>query len=105
MNDGGQVVAANILWDIALLLVIAVIVPIVLTRAARLVRAARAIAIEFKVTLAAAIGVARNTQPTATALNQTIQTASGILATTGHINDHSGAIESLLTQRAGEGGR
>lgn len=105
MNDGGQVVAANILWDIALFLVIAVIVPIVLVRASRLVRAARAIAVEFKVTLAAAIGVARNTQPTTAALNQTIQTAGGILATVGKIDEHSGAIDSLLTQRAAEGRR
>lgn len=99
MTDG-QVVAANILWDIALFLVIAVIVPLVLFRAARLVQAARAIAIDFKVTLAAAAGVARNTQPTKSALDQTIRTAGGILGAAGQINEHSAAIESLLQQRA-----
>ena len=104
MSDG-QLVAANILWDVALLLVIAFIVPLVVFRAAALVRAARAIAIEFKVTLAAAGGIARNTQPTSAALDQTISTAGAILGTAGQINDHSAAIESLLTQRAGEGHR
>lgn len=99
MSDG-QLVASQILWDIALFLVIAVIVPLVLFRAAALVRAARAIAIEFKVTLAAAGGVARNTQPTAAALDQTIQTAGAILGTAGQINEHTGAIENLLRQRA-----
>jgi hypothetical protein len=82
-----------------------VIVPLVLFRAARLVRAARAIAIEFKVTLAAAAGVARHTQPTKPALDQTIRTAGGILSTAGQINEHSAAIESLLQQRAAEGRR
>lgn len=104
MNDG-QLVAANILWDIALLLVITIIVPLVVFRAARLVRAARAIAIEFKVTLTAAGGIARNTQPTAAALDQTIQTAGALLGTAGQINEHSGAIEALLTQRAAGGRR
>lgn len=104
MNDG-QLVAANILWDVALLLVITFIVPLVVFRAARLVRAARAIAIEFKVTLTAAGGIAGNTQPTAAALDQTIQTAGAILGTTGQINEHSGAIETLLRQRAAGGRR
>jgi hypothetical protein len=99
MSDG-QLVTAQILWDIALFIVIAVIVPLVLFRAAALVRAARAIAIEFKVTLAAAGGVARNTQPTSAALDQTIQTAGAILGSAGQINEHSTAIESLLRQRA-----
>ncbi|MGH7686733.1 MAG: hypothetical protein ACREN2_07955 [Candidatus Dormibacteria bacterium] len=104
MNDG-QLVAANILWDIALLLVIAFIVPLLMFRAARMVSAARAIAIEFKVTLTAAGGIARNTQPTAAALDQTIQVAGAILGTAGQINEHSGAIETLLTSRAAGGRR
>lgn len=104
MSDGG-LVAAQVLWDIALFIVIVAIVPLVLVLAARLVHASKAIAIEFKVTLAAAGGVARNTQPTAEALNQTIATAGSILATAGKINDHSASIESLLTQRAAGNGR
>lgn len=104
MTDG-QLVVAQVLWDIALFIVIAAIVPLVLYRAARLVRAARAIAVEFKVTLTAAGGVARNTQPTSAALDETITTAGGILATAGQIDQHSAAIEGLLRQRAAGGGR
>jgi hypothetical protein len=104
VSDGG-LVASQVLWDIALFIVIVAIVPLVLVLAARLVHAAKAIAIEFKVTLAAAGGVARNTQPTEAALDQTIATAGAILATAGRINEHSAAVDGLLTQRAGVNGR
>ncbi|MHB8718271.1 MAG: hypothetical protein ACYDAC_05170 [Candidatus Dormibacteria bacterium] len=99
MSDAA-LVATQILWDVALLIVIAVIVPLVIYRCIRLVRGARGIAVNFHATLQAAAGVAANTAPTGVALDQTIAVATDILATAGQIDGHAAAIEGLLQQRA-----
>lgn len=99
-----QLVIVQVLWDVLLLVVIAVVVPLVLYHAGRLVRASRNIALLFKTTLTAAGGVVRNTEPTKPALDQTIAIASRIVGTAGHIDQHSVAIESLLADRAAHGG-
>lgn len=99
MSDG-ELVAVQILWDVLLFIVIFLVVPLVLYRAARLVRASRNIALLFNVSLASAAGVVENTAPTQPALDQTIAVATTILATAGQLDQHSAAIEDLLTQRA-----
>ncbi|HET9051512.1 MAG TPA: hypothetical protein VFO60_07390 [Candidatus Dormibacteraeota bacterium] len=96
-----EAVTVQVLWDVLLVVVVAVVVPIVLYRAAHLVRAVRNIDILFSTTLTAAAGVVRNTEPTSPALDATIATASGILGTAGRIDEHSAAIEALLRERAG----
>lgn len=103
MTDGA-LVAVQVLWDVLLLVVVAVVVPLVLYRAARLVRAARAIETHFETSLAAATGIFQNTAPTTPALNDTISVAGSILQTAGALDAHSGAIEELLASRA-QGGR
>jgi hypothetical protein len=95
--------AAQVLWDLLLLVVIAVVVPLVLFRAVRLIKAARAIRTHFETTLTAAAGIVANTAPTTPALDQTIEVAGGILAVAADLDAHSGAIENLLTQRAATG--
>jgi hypothetical protein len=99
----GQLIAVQILWDLLLAIVIFVVVPLVLYRAARLVRASRNIAVLFNTSLASAVGVIENTQPTRPALDQTIAVATDILGTAAKIDEHSAAIEGLLTQRAAQG--
>lgn len=104
MSDGA-LVAVQVLWDVLLLVVVAAVVPLVLYRAVRLVRAARAIETHFEVTLAAAAGIVQNTAPTTPALNETIAVAGDILGTAGELDSHSGAIEELLSGRARGAGR
>lgn len=98
--SSGTLIAAQVLWDVLLAVVIFVVVPLVLYRAMRLVRASRSIEIHFKTTLAAAVGVIDHTNPTTPALNQTIGVATEILGTAGQIDAHTAAIEGLLAQRA-----
>ena len=96
-------IAVMVLWDVLLIVVIAVVVPIVLYRVAGLVLAARAIRTHFETTLAAAAGIAANTAPTTPALDQTIEVAGSILGVAANLDAHSAAIEGLLTQRAAQG--
>lgn len=103
MNPDGQLVAVQVLWDVLLFIVIVVVVPLVLYRAIRLVRASRNIAAHFSASLASAAGVAENTKPTEPALGETIAVATTILATAAQLDAHSAAIEGLLTQRARQG--
>lgn len=98
------IVATQILWDVLLVVVVAVIVPVVLVQAAKLIRNSRAIRTHFKTTLAAAAEAVGNTAPTTPALNQTIDVATAILGTAGQIDAHSAAIEGLMAQRARTGG-
>lgn len=101
-----QLIVAQVLWDVLLLLVIVAVVPLVVHLAHRLVRASRSIAIHFEVTEKAAVGIVGNTSPTTPALNQTISLAGELLETAAAIDQHSSALEQLLSQRAvGEGVR
>lgn len=102
MTDGA-LVAAQVLWDALLFIVIFAVVPLVLYRAIRLVRASRNIATHFHAALGSAAGIVANTAPTRPALDQTIEVATTILGAAGQLDQHSAAIEALLSQRAGQG--
>ena len=85
------------IWIITLLIVV-LITPLVLYRCWRLIRAARNIEQHFRITFAAAVGVAGNTGHVK-ALEDTIGVAGGMLETAGELDKHSGAIEGLLISR------
>jgi hypothetical protein len=104
MTADAQLTAVMVLWTVLLGVVIVAVLPLVLYRAVRLVRATRNIETEFTQSLTAGVGIVNNTEPTAAALSQTISVAGEILATAGDIDAHSAAVEQLLTQRAGLGG-
>lgn len=102
MIADADLVTVQVLWDLLLFVVIAIVVPLVLYRAAGLVLAARAIRTHFETTLTAAAGIAANTAPTTPALDQTIEVAGSILGVAADLDAHSGAIENLLAQRAAQ---
>lgn len=103
MIADGATVAVQVLWDVLLLVVIAVVVPLVLYRAAGLILGARAIRKHFETTLTAAAGIAANTAPTTPALDQTIEVAVSILGVAANLDAHSAAIEDLVSTRAAQG--
>ena len=98
-----MVIAALVLWTILMAAVVFVVVPMVISRAARLVRATRSIEAHFRRTLEAAAGIAGNTQPATPALDETGSVAVGIAETAARIDAHSAAIEALMLERAGLG--
>jgi hypothetical protein len=90
--------AVYVLWIIALVLVV-LIVPVVVYYLHRLLQDGLRIKRYTAEMLTAGLGVADNTQHIS-ALEDTIGVATGILATAGAIDEHSGAIENLLASRA-----
>ena len=90
------------LWIIGLALAV-LMLPVVVHLLHRLWRDASHIERYAAESLAAGIGVAGNTQHIA-ALRTTIDTASGILGAAKAIDEHTGAIESLLAGRASSPG-
>jgi len=90
--------AVYILWIIALVLVV-LVVPIAVYHLHRLLQDGLHIKRYTAEMLTAGLGIAGNTQHI-TALESTIQVATGILETAGAIDQHSGAIENLLASRA-----
>ena len=90
--------AVYVLWIIALVVVL-LVVPIAVYYLQRLLSDGLHIKRYTAEMLTAGLGIAGNTQHIS-ALEDTIQVATGILNTAGAINEHSGAIESLLANRA-----
>lgn len=91
-------VAVYVLWIIGLVLVV-LMVPIAVYWLHRLLQAALHIKRYTAEMLTAGLGIAGNTQQIA-ALENTIQVATGILNTADAINEHTAAIENLLSSRA-----
>lgn len=90
--------AVYVLWIIALVLVL-LVVPIAVYYLHRLLTDGLRIKRYTAEMLTAGLGIAGNTQHIS-ALEDTISVATGILTTAGAINEHSGAIENLLANRA-----
>ena len=90
--------AVNIIWTI-LLVVTVLLLPLIVHLLHKTWKAARSIEIYFAEMLKAGVGIASNTDHI-TALNDTIEVASGILGTAGEINAHAEVIEDTLGQRA-----
>lgn len=90
--------AVYILWIIGLVMAVLVL-PVVVSLLHRLWRGAHHIERYAAESLAAGLGIAGNTQHIS-ALKQTIETATAILGTAGAIDQHTAAIEQLLTSRA-----
>jgi len=94
--------AVYVLWIIALALVV-LVVPIAVYYLHRLLQDGLHIKRYTAEMLTAGLGIAGNTQHIS-ALENTIQVATGILDTAGAIDQHSGAIENLLASRAASSG-
>jgi hypothetical protein len=90
--------AVYVLWIIALVLVV-LVVPIAVYFLHRLLQTGLHIKRYTAEMLTAGLGIAGNTQHIS-ALENTIQVASGMLETAGAIDQHSAAIENLLAGRA-----
>ena len=90
--------AVYTLWIIGLAVAV-VLLPVVVSLLHHLWRDASQIERYVAESLAAGIGIAGHTQHIA-AFRKTIETASGILDAAKAIDEHTGAIESLLAGRA-----
>jgi sensor histidine kinase regulating citrate/malate metabolism len=95
--------AVYVIWWIMLIVTVVVVLPLVVALLHRAFSAARQIEHYAARALEAGNGVAGNTA-NITALNQTIEGASGIVATARDIEEHTGTIEGVLAQRAGRAG-
>ena len=90
--------AVYVIWIIALALVV-LVVPIAVYYLHRLLHDGLHIKRYTAEMLTAGLGIAGNTQHIS-ALENTIQVATGILKTAAAIDEHSAAIENLLKSRA-----
>ena len=88
----------NILWLI-LLIVTVLVLPFLIHLLHRTWRASRNIERYFSEMKTAGLGVANNTEHI-TALDDTINVASGILGVAGSINEHSNNLKTTLAERA-----
>jgi hypothetical protein len=88
------------IWAAGLALTLVVFVPLSVVLLHRLWRAARSIQLYARDALAAAGGIAGNTAQIG-ALDQTIQTAGGILSTASAIEQKLSGATALLARRAG----
>ena len=88
-----------VLWWITLIVAVVVVLPLAVYLLHRTLKAARQIEHYAARTLEAGVGVAGNTA-NISALNQTIESAGGILATAHAIEGHTGTIEGALAGRA-----
>jgi ABC-type molybdate transport system permease subunit len=88
-----------VLWWITLIVAVVIVLPLAVYLLHRALKAARQIEHYAARTLEAGVGVAGNTA-NITALNQTIESAGGILATAHAIEEHAGTIEGALAGRA-----
>ena len=99
-----MLLAAQIIWIVALAIIVLVVTPLVVFQCRRVVRAAHNIERHFAVILTAAAGVVAATAAT-TELGGTISAAGELLDTAGSIEHTSAAIEELLTSRLQGAGR
>ena len=91
--------AVYTLWIIGLIVVVLVL-PVVVYLLHRLWLCAHHIERYLAESLAAGLGIAKNTQHI-TALRETIETATAILGTAQAVDQHTAAIERVLAGRAG----
>lgn len=91
--------AVYTIWQVVLLIVIVVIVPLAIFLLHRTLNAAIYIRRYLREMLAAGVGIAENTS-SITALNDTIAVAGGMVGTAGNLKEHSGTIATVLAQRA-----
>lgn len=92
--------AAYVIWWITLIAAVVVVLPLAVYLLHRTFKAARQIERYAALTLKAGRGVAGNTENIA-ALEQTITGAGGVLETARAIDEHTGTIEDVLSDRAG----
>ena len=90
--------AVIVLW-IILLIVTVLVLPFIVRLLHHVYKSAKSIDMYFKEMLQAGLGVAGNTDHI-TALDDTIQVASGILEVAGDINEHAEALGGALAKRA-----
>ncbi len=90
------------IWQLVLLIVVLVIVPLAIYLLQRTLRAALNIRRYFKEMLTAGVGIAENTS-SIVALNDTITVATGMVETSKRLDEHSATIASVLSARATEG--
>lgn len=95
--------AVYTIWQVVLLVVVLIIVPLAIFLLQRTLNVAIQIRRYLLDMLAAGVGIAENTS-SITALNDTITVAGGMLETAGNLKEHSGTIATVLAQRA-EGGQ
>lgn len=91
--------AVYVIWWFTLLIVVAVIVPLAVVLLHRTLVAALSIRRYLREMLQAGVGIAGNTA-SINALDETIAVAGTLVATAGSINQHTGTIATVLSQRA-----
>lgn len=94
--------AVYAIWWAVLLVVALVIVPLAVLLLHRTLRAALSIRLYLDEMLTAGVGIAGNTH-SISALNDTLGTASKLVASSGSIKQHTGTIAAVLTERAARG--
>lgn len=92
--------AVYTIWRVGLIITLVVFVPLSVWLLHRLWRTARSIQRYAREALVAAGGIAGNTAQIG-ALDQTIQTATEILASAGAIEQKLGGVTAVLARRAG----
>ena len=91
--------AVYMVWSITLLAVVLVIVPLAIVLLHRTLRAALSIHRYLREMLQAGVGIAENTS-SIKELNHTISVAGSMVGTAGSINQHTGIIATVLSERA-----
>lgn len=94
--------AVYTIWSATLLVVVLVIVPLAIGLLHRTLRAALSIRRYFAEMLTAGVGIAENTAAIP-ALKDTISVGAGMVETADRLDDHSGTIAQVLSQRAQAG--
>ena len=94
--------AAYVIWGGTLVVILVVIVPLAVFLLHRTLIAAWSIRRYMNDMLTAGVGIAGNTS-SIPALNDTIAVATDMVKTAQALEDHSGAIGEVLTQRAAGG--
>ena len=87
------------IWWATLLIVIVVIVPLAIGLLHRTLRASLSIRRYFAEMLTAGVGIAENTA-SIPALKDTITVGAGMVETADRLEEHSGTIAQVLSQRA-----
>ena len=90
------------IWWTVLLIVIVVIVPLAIALLHRTLRAALSIRRYLREMLEAGVGIAGNTASIG-ALQETLRVAGAMVATAGSIKGRTGAMATVLSQRAARG--
>ncbi|HIC39883.1 MAG TPA: hypothetical protein EYO74_00545 [Piscirickettsiaceae bacterium] len=87
------------IWQTVLIIVVVAIVPLAIFLLQRTLRAALNIKRYFSEMLTAGVAIAENTS-SITALNDTIEVATGMVETSAKLEEHSATIATVLSDRA-----